>query len=375
MKVALLSLEVWDSVWRRNQHLSAELVRQGHVTQLLFVEPARRGRPEVRSRGVRPGITALTPSIPLPRSLGGLRELGARLRSTVLADIDLLWVNDPTLGVQCLRRGTPAVYDVTDDWRASSAAPRIRRRIIRAENRLARAASTIVCSQVLHDRWLQRYGVDAPVVPNGVDPTAWQDVHPVPLLGPGPHVGYVGTLHEDRLDLDLVVDLARSDGIGTVHLIGPNCLSPASRRLLHDTPGVAIHGPVAAPEVPAWMTAMDVLISPHRVSEFTLSLDAIKAYEYAVSGRPVVATPTSGFTSKMGGARVTVTEAAFVQAVKCAAHRRSSKPFSTARLDAWSWRARAAQFQRHLTAPRATLPRRGGRAQPEFGAAAGLIDT
>jgi hypothetical protein len=45
------------------------------------------------------------------------------------------------------------------------------------------------------------------------------------------------------------------------------------------------------------MKAMDVLISPHLVNDFTLSLDAIKAHEYAASGRPVVATATSGFRS------------------------------------------------------------------------------
>ena len=40
---------------------------------------------------------------------------------------------------------------------------------------------------------------------------------------------------------------------------------------------------------------MDVLVAPHVVNDFTLSLDAIKAYEYAATGRPIVATPTSGF--------------------------------------------------------------------------------
>jgi glycosyltransferase involved in cell wall biosynthesis len=43
------------------------------------------------------------------------------------------------------------------------------------------------------------------------------------------------------------------------------------------------------------MTAMDILVCPHLVNDFTLSLDAIKAHEYAAAGRPVVATPTSGF--------------------------------------------------------------------------------
>ena len=43
------------------------------------------------------------------------------------------------------------------------------------------------------------------------------------------------------------------------------------------------------------MASADVLVCPHRVDSFTLSLDAIKSFEYVASGRPVVATPTSGF--------------------------------------------------------------------------------
>jgi hypothetical protein len=43
------------------------------------------------------------------------------------------------------------------------------------------------------------------------------------------------------------------------------------------------------------MAAADALLCPHIVDEFTLSLDAIKSFEYVASGRAVVATPTSGF--------------------------------------------------------------------------------
>ena len=64
-----------------------------------------------------------------------------------------------------------------------------------------------------------------------------------------------------------------------------------------DTRGIAFHGAVLHTDVPQWMAAADVLVCPHRVDEFTLSLDAIKSFEYIASGRPVVATPTSGFQS------------------------------------------------------------------------------
>lgn len=344
MKVALVSLEAWDDVWRRNQHLSAELVRQGHITELLFIEPPVRGGLGLATRKIHDGITALAPSLPLRKTLGGLVEVGARLRRTALLDIDLIWVNDPTLGVHTLRGDVPAVYDVTDDWRTASSPARIRRRIIRAENRLAVRAGTIVCSTTLQNRWRERYGVEAAVVRNGVDLNAWQDVTHKELPGVGPHVGYIGTLHEDRLDIDLVVDLAATDGVGTVHLVGPDCLSPSSRRRLQATTGVRIHGPVPSPDVPRWMSAMDVLVTPHKVTEFTLSLDAIKAYEYAASGKPVVATPTSGFTETQGRTR-RVSAGAFPSAVLDAL----KEPLDSPNLDpSWSWSSRAEEFWSHL---------------------------
>jgi glycosyltransferase involved in cell wall biosynthesis len=293
MRAAVLSLEPWDDTWRRNQHISAELVRQGLVDELHFVEPAVRTPRTRPTRSAGHGIVVHTPTLRLPRSLGGHAELGHRLTKQVQG-IDVLWINDPTLGVHCRPRGAQAVYDVTDDWREAGFPARIRRRIVRAEGALARRALTTVCSPNLRDRWRERYGIAPSVVLNGIDRAAWQQVRPVPLTGPGPHVGYIGTLHEHRLDLDLVLALAARPETGTVHLVGPNALGadPTARLM---AAGVAVHGPVPAAEVPGWTCAMDVLLCPHQVDPFTLSLDAIKAHEYAASGRPVVATPTSGF--------------------------------------------------------------------------------
>lgn len=291
--VGCISLEPWDDVWRRNQHFAWQLVEQGLVSWLVFVEPPRLGeRP--RRWSPRPGIQVVRPLLPAPKRLGGLQLAGALLRQTALRHVDVLWINDATLGRHCLRSGVRAVYDVTDDWRTFDNPPYIRQRIVAAEDELARRARTIVCSQVLAQRWEERYGARPPVVQNAVDLEAFTNVVPRLLDGQGPHLGYVGTLHSQRLDVDLVLRLARELG-GTVHLVGPDSLDEAIRQRLVAEPGVRLHGPVPACEVPGWMTAMDVLVCPHLVNDFTLSLDAIKAHEYAAAGRPVVATPTSGF--------------------------------------------------------------------------------
>ena len=302
MHMAVLSLEPWDDVWRRNQHLSVELVRQGLVSSLTFVEPPRREVVESRSRAVPAGIRVVSPRLRLPRTLGGLRYAGRRLKRDAVRGVDLLWVNDPALGVHCLSPSVPAVYDVTDDWRTYPFPPRIVRRIVRAEGRLARAAMTVVCSPTLRDRWQTRYSVTASVVATGIDVPAWASVSPRSLDGAGPHVGYVGTIQAERLDIDLVLAVADSPVVGTVHLVGPDALDCASRQRLSNNSKIRLEGAVPAIDVPSWTKAMDVLICPHRVDEFTLSLDAIKAREYLASGRPVVATATSGFQDRTSNA-------------------------------------------------------------------------
>lgn len=345
MKVALISLEPWNEVWRRNQYLASELVRLGLVRELVFVEPLTR-RPSTAERATEPmpGVRVVAPATRLPRSLGGLRRAGRALRREYLGDVDLLWVNDPALGVYCLADAVPTVYDVTDDWRTAGFPARIVRRIVSAEDRLAGNTRTVVCSLVLQDRWGERYGVRPPVVHNGVDAALWRGAEARPLPGPGPHVGYVGTLHEHRLDLDLVVGLAEAKEVGTLHLVGPNHLPGPVTARLERLPRLRVHGPVPAGEVPSWMLAMDLLVSPHRVSSFTLSLDAIKAYEYAAAGRPVVATPTSGFFPR--DRAVVVGPERFVAACCEALSRQNDAERAAVQpaLDDASWERRARQF-------------------------------
>ena len=293
-RVAVLSLEPWDQTWRRNQHLASRLVSEGHAREITWISPAVRG---TARRVLRPleGIKVIVPPLVVPRRLGGVSVL-ARSLGPVVRGCDVLWVNDPRLGAACLRHGVPAVYDVTDDWRCYPTPPRIVRRIIAAEDRLARRASTVVCSASLADRWQERYGVIPAVVHNGVDLQAHRSATPaLPLPGPRPHVGYVGTLQPERLDLDLVLQAAQLPEVGTVHLIGPDALGERGRAVLGSASNIQIHPPVPSQDVPGLMADLDVLVSPHLVNAFTLSLDAIKGYEYAASGRPVVATPTSGF--------------------------------------------------------------------------------
>jgi glycosyltransferase involved in cell wall biosynthesis len=312
-RVAVVSLEPWDQVWRRNQHLVAELLAQQLVGSVVFVEPPMAGRSEVRTP--LPRVTAVRPPLALPRRTGGLSVVAAWLRRRWLHDVDVLWVNDPVLGVRCAGGVDRLLYDVTDDWRHSERPARLTRRLVAAEDRLAASAATVVCSDVLAQRWTQRYGVATTVVHNAAALPSYAQVSPVVLPGEGPHLGYVGTLHEDRLDIDLLLQVAASPRVGSVHLVGPDATSVSTRDRLATEASIHTHGAVPSDDVPSWLVAMDCLVLPHVVSEFTLSLDAIKAYEYLAAGKPIVATPTSGFQSLDAPGLYVVDADVFVAAV------------------------------------------------------------
>ena len=347
MECLLISIEPWDGVWRRNQHLAAALLNEGRLSRLALAGPMRT-RAQAKA-GPIDGLSLLTPGTLIPKRAGGIRVAGLRLKA-LARSCHVVWVNEPTLGVRIAALGVPVVYDVTDDWRTFGFPERIRRRIRRAEDALARSARTVVCSQRLRDLWHERYGVDAAVVNNGIDTPSWLSAVPIELDGPGPHVGYIGTLHQDRLDIDLVVSLAESPAVGTLHLVGPDAMDVTSRARLAAVPNIVLHGPVPAADVPAWTLAMDVLVSPHRLSDFTLSLDAIKSREYVVSGRPVVATPTSGF-QLLDERTVTLADARdFAEGVARAAELAPSMPRVPAPRPEWSWEQRAREFHQQLVA-------------------------
>jgi glycosyltransferase involved in cell wall biosynthesis len=218
--------------------------------------------------------------------------------------------------VRCAGSVDRVLYDVTDDWRHSERPARLTRRLVAAEGRLATTAATVVCSDVLAERWSQRYAVTATVVHNAASLPSYREVAPVGLPGDSPHIGYVGTLHEDRLDIDLLLRIAGSPQVGSVHLVGPDAMSAATRDRLAVVGSIHNHGAVPAADVPSWLVAMDTLVLPHVVTDFTMSLDAIKAYEYLAAQKPIVATPTSGFQDLAAPGLAVVEANVFVAAVE-----------------------------------------------------------
>jgi glycosyltransferase involved in cell wall biosynthesis len=317
MDVVVTSLEAWDAIWRRNQHLVTGLLRRDPSLRVLFVEPASDplhaalgdGEPRL-GRGLRPApaITGVPesalwlfePTKWLPRRIDGrvderwARQVLKAARSLSMGD-PLLWVNDP-MGSLILEATTwHSLSDVTDDWTLADRSPLETQRIrAQEEVLLRRCDEVVVCSPVL--ALSKGAGRSVTLVPNGVDTAAYAVLRERPAdLPAGPLAVYAGTLHGDRLDVDLCAETAQAlEGAGHLVLVGPDALAPQQRSRLTGA-GVVLLGGRPSDQVPSYLQHADVLVVPHVVTPFTDSLDPIKLYEYQAAGRPVVSTPVAGF--------------------------------------------------------------------------------
>ncbi len=333
-----VSLEDWDDIWRRNQFLCAAWARRFPASRILFVGQPQLlplhlkdgtlarllRRPAWRVPGL-PNITATYVPKPLFNPIPGgrrLNEAAARAHITKIARQaglrdPLLWLNPNDAGHLVGRlneRGV--VYDITDDWELAESGEARRAQVAALDRALCRRADlTIVCSQALYDSRLA-FARRLLLLPNGVDAAHYQEASaPSARHWPGPTFGYTGTLHPERIDLDLILALARAHPAGSVVLVGPNNWQDgALERAVREVPNIHLAGPVPYAQVPSEMARFDVCTVPHRQSPFVESLNPIKLWEYLACGKPIVASNVAGFRDYPQFCRIASTPAEFLKA-------------------------------------------------------------
>lgn len=364
--LVVMSLESWDEVWRRNQHLIAGLLMADPALRVLFVEPPAdplhdvvsrrtpsRGRAVAEIPGVAPGRLWRYRAVKwLPRRLDAdadERLARAVMRATRKRGMrePLLWINDPSAITLSMASGWATLYDMTDDWlTADRPAGELARVAAAEEHLLAYAAEVVACSPEL----VRRKGPSRPaertpitLIQNAVDTAAYRLPTTRPLdLPSGPVAVYVGTLHEDRIDVALCEQTAQALGAeGSLVLVGPNALAPEGSERLRRA-GAVILGPRSRDVVIGYLQHADVLVVPHVVTTFTDSLDPIKLYEYQAVGRPVVSTPVAGFRDADDPRIAIAAGEAFVHSVRdvATAPRRPGAE-SVVRVADWQDRVRA----------------------------------
>jgi teichuronic acid biosynthesis glycosyltransferase TuaH len=356
MIIVFVSLESWDEIWRRNQFLCDGLLRRSEATHILFVQPPYDNSFAVRSRnfakiqlsasllsgGYEGRLQLFTPtkwfpnSFPLGRTLnessltkqvtGALASLGWSATH--------LWINQHEAS-SLLDAGIAAqsIYDITDDWTKFSGNQTHLDVVQHQDKKLCvESDQVIVCSDQLFE---DKHNLVKPehlyLIPNGVNVEHYQAVldhskslHPVTQNWKKPVFGYTGTIHGDRVDVELVSRIAKANPLATVALVGPNLLEADDRITLSKFSNIVFTGAKPYCELPDIMRAFDVCIVPHVVTPFTESLNPIKLWEYLAAGKPIVSTNVAGFRDFPGLVHVAESYAVFLRNLESAVNEDSS---------------------------------------------------
>ena len=132
-------------------------------------------------------------------------------------------------------------------------------------------------------------------MPNGVDLEYFQSIteisHKLKDI-PKPIIGFLGIL-QDRIDLDIMLNLAKNNPDKSIVLAGP-VWPNFPKNKLQEFKNIHFLGPIKYEEIPALYNGFNVGIIPYKVNEFIKSTDPMKFYEYLAAGLPIVSTYVPG---------------------------------------------------------------------------------
>jgi len=106
-----------------------------------------------------------------------------------------------------------------------------------------------------------------------------------------PVIGYIGVLYTLRLDIDVLVHIAKSRPDWSLVLVGPEDEKFKASEL-HRIDNVYFLGRKKMEELPAYLSGFDVALNPQKLNEVTIGNYPRKIDEYLAMGKPTVATKT-----------------------------------------------------------------------------------
>jgi len=106
-----------------------------------------------------------------------------------------------------------------------------------------------------------------------------------------PVIGYIGALKSERLDIEIIENIAEEKPAWSIVLVGPEDATFKASNL-HQKPNIYFLGSKPMNELPKYLNAFDVAINPQALNPLTIGNYPRKIDEYLAMGKPVVATKT-----------------------------------------------------------------------------------
>jgi glycosyltransferase involved in cell wall biosynthesis len=310
----------WDAdLWTNQQHLMSRLARSNRV---LFVESLGLRRPQLAGRDLRRIVKRLWTGLRGPRAVDGLHVLSPlvlpfhgsstarRLNRWLLPMLvrraarqlgfhnPILWAYVPQAEALLDVLGPElVVYHCVDDIAAQPGIDAAgfraveRRFAARADlvlasapalaERLGKLAGNVVYTPNVADTELFATALD----PGPVDPALTDLAHPL--------IVFTGAVVATKLDIDLLVALARARARWSFALVGPIGAGDPRTDVsaLAAEPNMHLLGRRPYAQLPNVLRGADVGLIPYARNRLTDSIFPMKVYEYLAAGLPVIATP------------------------------------------------------------------------------------
>jgi len=161
-------------------------------------------------------------------------------------------------------------------------------------------ADFVVANSTYLARIASQYNKKSYYVGQGCDVTAFdpEKIQEVPLDIKDiqkPIVGYIGALLTVRLDIDIIIHIAKTRKDWNVVLVGPED-DDFKKSELHDMDNVFFLGNKQGEELPAYLKAFDIAINPQKLNPLTIGNYPRKIDEYLAMGKITVATKTEAMS-------------------------------------------------------------------------------
>lgn len=167
---------------------------------------------------------------------------------------------------------------------------------LRIEPKLIEKSDLCVANSIYLADYCRQYNPNSFYIGQGCELDIFSDSRVHPLVNElvsisGVKIGYVGAVQSLRLDIDLLVFIAKARPQWNIIMVGPED-DEFTSSILHTFSNVHFLGSQKPEDLPKYIKSFDVCINPQLINQVTIGNYPRKIDEYLAMGKPIVATHT-----------------------------------------------------------------------------------